>query len=142
MTPRRNWLANATNTVRGFMALRLFESRNAMARRTTMPPTPHSTCIRLPPSGLDIPYLPWDALSQSSTLRAIGSPLLFGTRPLGVDNKPNTKSRRSMHPRSEIQVREATTEDAAGIQRLAQELAQTVGDAPPVEDAVKKRLQE
>jgi len=47
-----------------------------------------------------------------------------------------------MHPRSEIQVREATTEDAAGIQRLAQELAETVGDAPPVEDAVKKRLQE
>jgi ribosomal protein S18 acetylase RimI-like enzyme len=47
-----------------------------------------------------------------------------------------------MHPRSEIQVREATTEDAAGIQRLVLELAETVGDAPPVEEAVRKRFEE
>jgi ribosomal protein S18 acetylase RimI-like enzyme len=39
-------------------------------------------------------------------------------------------------------VREATIEDAAGIQRLARELAETVGDAPPVEEAVRKRLVE
>ena len=42
----------------------------------------------------------------------------------------------------EIEVRQATIEDAADIQRLARELAETVGDAPPVEEAVKKRLEE
>jgi ribosomal protein S18 acetylase RimI-like enzyme len=47
-----------------------------------------------------------------------------------------------MHPKPEIEVREATTKDAADIQRLAQELAETVGDAPPVEEAVRKRLEE
>ena len=47
-----------------------------------------------------------------------------------------------MHPRSGIKVREATTEDAADIQMLARELAETVGDAPPVEEAVRKRLEE
>ena len=47
-----------------------------------------------------------------------------------------------MHPKSRIEVREATTEDAADIQRLALELAETVGDAPPVEEAVRKRLEE
>ena len=47
-----------------------------------------------------------------------------------------------MHPKSRIEVREATTEDAADIQRLAQELAETVGDTPPVEEAVRKRLEE
>jgi ribosomal protein S18 acetylase RimI-like enzyme len=47
-----------------------------------------------------------------------------------------------MHPKPEIEVREATTEDAADIQRLALELAETVGDAPPVEEAVRKRLEE
>ena len=44
--------------------------------------------------------------------------------------------------RSRIKVREATTEDAADIQKLARELAETVGDAPPVEEAVRKRLGE
>jgi ribosomal protein S18 acetylase RimI-like enzyme len=47
-----------------------------------------------------------------------------------------------MHPMSGIKVREATTEDAADIQKLVWELAETVGDAPPVEEAVKKRLGE
>jgi ribosomal protein S18 acetylase RimI-like enzyme len=47
-----------------------------------------------------------------------------------------------MHPRPGIKVREATTEDAADIQMLARELAETVGDAPPVEEAVRKRLEE
>ena len=45
-----------------------------------------------------------------------------------------------MHPKPGIEVREATTKDAADIQRLVQELAETVGDAPPVEEAVRKRL--
>jgi ribosomal protein S18 acetylase RimI-like enzyme len=47
-----------------------------------------------------------------------------------------------MHPRSRIEVREATTEDAADIQKLALELAETVGDAPPAKEAVRKRLEE
>lgn len=47
-----------------------------------------------------------------------------------------------MHPRSGIKVREATTKDATDIQMLARELAETVGDAPPVEEAVGKRLEE
>ena len=47
-----------------------------------------------------------------------------------------------MDSRYRIKVREATTEDAADIQRLARELAETVGDAPPVEEAVRKRLEE
>ena len=47
-----------------------------------------------------------------------------------------------MHPEPGIKVREATTKDAADIQMLARELAETVGDAPPVEEAVRKRLEE
>jgi ribosomal protein S18 acetylase RimI-like enzyme len=47
-----------------------------------------------------------------------------------------------MHPRSGIKVREATTKDATDIQMLVRELAETVGDAPPVEEAVRKRLEE
>jgi PhnO protein len=47
-----------------------------------------------------------------------------------------------MYPTPGIKVREATIEDAVGIQRLARELAETVGDAPPVEEAVRKRLVE
>jgi len=47
-----------------------------------------------------------------------------------------------MHPKPGIKVREATTKDAADIQMLARELAETVGDAPPVEEAVRKRLEE
>jgi ribosomal protein S18 acetylase RimI-like enzyme len=67
---------------------------------------------------------------------------LFGPGPPGVNNVPDNKPRRSMHSESEIEIREATTEDAADIQRLARELAETVGDAPPVEGAVRKRLEE
>ena len=47
-----------------------------------------------------------------------------------------------MHPKPGIKVREATTKDAADIQMLVRELAETVGDAPPVEEAVRKRLEE
>jgi ribosomal protein S18 acetylase RimI-like enzyme len=47
-----------------------------------------------------------------------------------------------MQHKPEIDVREATIEDAVDIQRLAQELAEAVGDAPPVEEAVRKRLEE
>ena len=47
-----------------------------------------------------------------------------------------------MRPETGIEVREATAEDAADIQRLAGQLAETVGDAPPVEEAVRKRLEE
>ena len=67
---------------------------------------------------------------------------MFGPGPPGVSNVPDNKPRRSMHSESEIEIREATTEDAADIQRLARELAETVGDAPPVEGAVRKRLEE
>jgi ribosomal protein S18 acetylase RimI-like enzyme len=47
-----------------------------------------------------------------------------------------------MHSGSKLDIREATIGDAADIQRLARELAETVGDAPPVEEAVRKRLEE
>lgn len=47
-----------------------------------------------------------------------------------------------MHSKPEIEVREATIEDAVDIQRLAGELAESVGDEPPVEEAVRKRLGE
>ena len=47
-----------------------------------------------------------------------------------------------MHARPQIEVREATTVDAVDIQRLARELAETVGDAPPAEEAVRRRLEE
>jgi ribosomal protein S18 acetylase RimI-like enzyme len=47
-----------------------------------------------------------------------------------------------MYPKPEIEVRGATIEDAAGIHRLVLELAETVGDTPPVEEAVRKRLAE
>ena len=40
------------------------------------------------------------------------------------------------------QVREATVEDAAEIYGLARELAETVGGAPPREEAVRTRLEE
>jgi GNAT superfamily N-acetyltransferase len=39
-------------------------------------------------------------------------------------------------------VREANVEDAAGLCGLAQELAETVGDTPPDEDAIRARLEE
>ena len=47
-----------------------------------------------------------------------------------------------MHPKAGIEVREATIADAADIQKLVLELAETVGDAPPVEEAVRERLEE
>jgi ribosomal protein S18 acetylase RimI-like enzyme len=47
-----------------------------------------------------------------------------------------------MDSKSKIQARDATTRDAAGIHRLARELAETVGDAPPTEGAVRARLEE
>ena len=40
------------------------------------------------------------------------------------------------------EVREATVADIAEIYGLARELAETVGDAPPAEDAVRARLEE
>jgi ribosomal protein S18 acetylase RimI-like enzyme len=47
-----------------------------------------------------------------------------------------------MDSKSKIKVREATTDDAADIHKLARELAATVGDDPPVEEAVRARLEE
>jgi GNAT superfamily N-acetyltransferase len=47
-----------------------------------------------------------------------------------------------MDSKSKIKAREATTRDAAGIHRLARELAETVGDEPPTEEAVRARLEE
>ncbi len=47
-----------------------------------------------------------------------------------------------MDSESKIKARDATTEDAAGIHRLARELAETVGDEPPTEEAVRVRLEE
>ena len=43
---------------------------------------------------------------------------------------------------AEYRVREATTEDGAQIHALARELAGAVGDAPPEEEAVRRRLEE
>ena len=47
-----------------------------------------------------------------------------------------------MDSKSKIKVRAATTEDAAGIHGLASELAETVGDKPPTEEAIRARLEE
>jgi ribosomal protein S18 acetylase RimI-like enzyme len=47
-----------------------------------------------------------------------------------------------MDSESKIKARDATTEDAAGIHSLARELAETVGDEPPTEEAVRVRLEE
>ncbi len=47
-----------------------------------------------------------------------------------------------MDSKSKIKAREATTRDAAGIHLLARELAETVGDEPPMEEAVRTRLEE
>jgi len=47
-----------------------------------------------------------------------------------------------MDSKSRIKVRGATTDDAADIQGLVRELAETVGDAPPVKEAVRARLGE
>ena len=47
-----------------------------------------------------------------------------------------------MDAKSKIKARDATAEDVAGIHRLARELAETVGDGPPTEEALKARLDE
>jgi ribosomal protein S18 acetylase RimI-like enzyme len=47
-----------------------------------------------------------------------------------------------MDSKSKIKARDATTEDAAGIHGLARELAETVGDKPPTEEAIRARLEE
>ncbi|HJQ28758.1 MAG TPA: GNAT family N-acetyltransferase, partial [Rubrobacter sp.] len=43
---------------------------------------------------------------------------------------------------SNNEIREAMAGDAAEIHKLACELAETIGDTPPAEDAVKERLKE
>ena len=43
---------------------------------------------------------------------------------------------------SENKVREAKVEDAAEIQGLARELAESIGDTPPTEEAIRARLEE
>jgi ribosomal protein S18 acetylase RimI-like enzyme len=48
--------------------------------------------------------------------------------------------RSSMGPKKKV--REANVEDAAEICGLARELAETVGDSPPAEEAVRARLEE
>jgi GNAT superfamily N-acetyltransferase len=47
-----------------------------------------------------------------------------------------------MDSKSKINVRDVTTEDAGGIHGLARELAETVGDEPPTEEAIRARLEE
>jgi len=47
-----------------------------------------------------------------------------------------------MDAKSKIKARDATIEDAAGLHDLACELAETVGDSTPTEDAVRSRLEE
>ena len=47
-----------------------------------------------------------------------------------------------MDSKSKITARDATTEDAGGIHGLARELAETVGDEPPTEEAIRARLEE
>jgi ribosomal protein S18 acetylase RimI-like enzyme len=47
-----------------------------------------------------------------------------------------------MDSKSKIKVREATAEDAAGICDLVRELAETVGDSPSTDDAIRLRLEE
>jgi ribosomal protein S18 acetylase RimI-like enzyme len=47
-----------------------------------------------------------------------------------------------MDSKSKIKARDATSRDAAGIHSLARELAETVGDEPPTEEAVRARLEE
>ena len=43
---------------------------------------------------------------------------------------------------SENKVREAKVEDAAEIQGLSRELAESIGDTPPTEEAIRARLEE
>jgi len=55
---------------------------------------------------------------------------------------PDGEPRCGMDSKSKIKARDATTRDAAGIHPLARELAETVGDKPPTEEAVRARLEE
>jgi ribosomal protein S18 acetylase RimI-like enzyme len=47
-----------------------------------------------------------------------------------------------MDAKSKIKTRDATTEDVAGIHNLARELSESVGDEPPMKEAVRMRLNE
>ena len=47
-----------------------------------------------------------------------------------------------MDAKSKIKARNATIEDAAEICGLVRELAETVGDSPPTEEAIRARLEE
>ncbi|HZC84508.1 MAG TPA: GNAT family N-acetyltransferase [Rubrobacter sp.] len=47
-----------------------------------------------------------------------------------------------MDAKSKIKARDATAEDVAGIHGLARELSETVGDEPPMEEAIRTRLKE
>ena len=47
-----------------------------------------------------------------------------------------------MDSKCKIKVREATAEDAEGVYALASELAETVGDSKPEEQAIRARLEE
>jgi ribosomal protein S18 acetylase RimI-like enzyme len=55
---------------------------------------------------------------------------------------PDDESRSTMDAKSKINARDATAEDVAGIHALARELSETVGDEPPMEEAVRMRLEE
>jgi hypothetical protein len=47
-----------------------------------------------------------------------------------------------MDAKFKIKARDATIEDVAGIHGLTRELSETVGDEPPMEEAVRSRLKE
>jgi GNAT superfamily N-acetyltransferase len=47
-----------------------------------------------------------------------------------------------MDSKSKIKARDATVEDVAGIHGLARELSESVGDEPPMKEAVRMRLNE
>src|SRR5215210_3221449 len=47
-----------------------------------------------------------------------------------------------MDAKSKIKTRDATAEDVAGIHGLARELSESVSDEPPMEEAVRARLEE
>jgi ribosomal protein S18 acetylase RimI-like enzyme len=59
-----------------------------------------------------------------------------------VSNTLDGEPRSSMDAKSKIKARDATTGDTAGIHLLARELAETVGDEQPAEEAVRGRLEE
>ena len=80
MTAKAIWMMRAPITVRRFIARWLFESRNAMAIRTTTPARPHNTCMPLLPFGVDS--------SSPRKLRVLQpahsrSPLCVGLLPYG-----------------------------------------------------------